>query len=39
VKNGVVVFAVPVHLALKFELSDAVVLPILIGAFDGKANL
>ena len=32
-------FAMPVHLALKFKLADAVFLSILIGAFDEKANL
>ena len=38
-KNGFAVFAMPVHLALKVELPDAVYLSILIGAFDGKAGL
>jgi hypothetical protein len=37
--NGVVVFAMSVHLALQLELADAVFTSILIGAFDGKANL
>jgi hypothetical protein len=32
-------FATPVHLALKVELPDAIFLSILIGVFDGKANL
>jgi hypothetical protein len=39
VVNGVVDFAMPVHLALKFELADDVILSILIGAFDEKADL
>ena len=32
-------FVMPVHLALKVELPDAIFLSILIGVFDGKANL
>ena len=32
-------FAVPVHLALKFESANAVFLSILIVAFDSKAHL
>ena len=38
-RNGVVDFAMPVHLALRFELADAGFLSILIGAFDEKTNL
>ena len=38
-KNGFAVFVMPVHLALKVELSDDVTLSILIGVFDGKASL
>jgi hypothetical protein len=34
-----VVFAMSIHLALKVELANAVCMSILIGAFDGKANL
>ena len=32
-------FAMPVHLALMLELTDAIFLSILIGVFDGKADL
>jgi len=32
-------FAMPAHLALKVELADAIFLSILIGVFDGKADL
>jgi hypothetical protein len=32
-------FAMPVNLALMLELPDAVFLSILIGVFDGKADL
>jgi len=32
-------FAMPVHLALMLELADAIFLSILIGVFDGKADL
>jgi hypothetical protein len=37
--RGVVVFAMSVHLALQLELANDVFMSILIGAFDGKANL
>ena len=39
VMNGVVVFAMSVHLALWSELADVVFMSILIGAFDEKADL
>ena len=32
-------FAMPVHLTLKVELADSVLMSILIGFFDGKADL
>jgi hypothetical protein len=32
-------FAMPIHLALKVELADAIFLSILIGVFDGEADL
>jgi len=32
-------FVMPVHLALKVELADAIFRSILIGVFDGKADL
>jgi hypothetical protein len=39
VMKGVVVFAMSVHLVLWPELADVVFMSILIGAFDGKADL
>ena len=38
-KMAVWLFVMPVHLALKVELPDAIFLSFLIGIFDGKADL